>query len=221
MIWSKSAVRPISILVNSGISFASLSAHKIGGPTGVGALLVRPGTSGEGFFMVVVREQGRRAGTENLIGIAGFGAAAADSFGDIDHFVKMATWRDAFETKLMTARRGIDIFGKEVPRLGNTSCVAAAGKTAETMVMAFDIANVAISAGSACSSGKVKPSHVLTAMNAGARAAEAIRISGVGRPSKLILKSLQMSFCTCTSKPNERAWAVRCMVLGGDQPEQR
>ena len=90
----------------------------------------------------------------------------------------MATWRDAFETKLMTARRGVDIFGKAVPRLGNTSCVAAAGKTAETMVMAFDIANVAISAGSACSSGKVKPSHVLTAMNAGARAAQAIRISG-------------------------------------------
>ncbi|MEL0062010.1 MAG: cysteine desulfurase family protein [Candidatus Puniceispirillum sp.] len=165
-------------LGQSGISFASVSAHKIGGPTGVGALLVRPGAIAGRLLYGGGQEQGRRAGTENLIGIAGFGAAAADAFGDIGHFVRMAAWRDAFETKLITARRGIEIFGKAAPRLGNTSCVAAAGKTAETMVMAFDIAKVAISAGSACSSGKVKPSHVLTAMNAGARAAEAIRISG-------------------------------------------
>jgi cysteine desulfurase len=162
----------------SKISYASLSAHKIGGPSGVGALLVRPGCRLSSLLRGGGQEQGRRAGTENLVGIAGFGGAADDALGDIGHYQTMAKWRDDFERRMLDQRSGIAVFGRDAPRLGNTSCIAALGKAAETMVMAFDIAGVAISAGSACSSGKVKPSHVLESMGAGPRAGEAIRISG-------------------------------------------
>jgi cysteine desulfurase len=163
---------------NSEISYASFSAHKIGGPTGVGALLVRPGCRLVSLLRGGGQELGRRSGTENLIGIAGFGAAAADAHRDIGHFKKMAAWRNGFEARILDERDGVVVFGKSVPRLGNTSCIAAVGKAAEAMIIAFDLAGVAISAGSACSSGKVKSSHVLKAMGAGERAGEAIRISG-------------------------------------------
>ena len=163
---------------NSEISYASFSAHKIGGPTGVGALLVRSGCRLASLLRGGGQEQGRRSGTENLVGIAGFGAAAADALGEIDHYNKMAAWRDDFETRMLDERDGIAVFGKSVPRLGNTSCIAAAGKAAEAMVIAFDLAGVAISAGSACSSGKVRSSHVLEAMGVGESAGEAVRISG-------------------------------------------
>ena len=82
------------------------------------------------------------------------------------------------KTHVMSALPSAQIFGKSAPRLGNTSCIAAGPKTAETMVMAFDIAGVAVSAGAACSSGKVQSSHVLNAMGAGDAAAHAIRVSG-------------------------------------------
>ena len=163
---------------NSEISYASLSAHKIGGPAGVGALLVRPECRVASLLRGGGQEQGRRSGTENLIGIAGFGAAAADALGDISHFNKMAAWRNDFEARMLDERDGIAVFGKSAPRIGNTSCIAAAGRAAETMIIAFDLAGVAISAGAACSSGKVQSSHVLEAMGAGERAGEAIRISG-------------------------------------------
>ncbi len=163
---------------NSGISYASFSAHKIGGPAGVGALLVRPGCRLASLLRGGGQEQGRRPGTENLIGIAGFGAAAADALGDIGHYNEMAAWRNDFEARMLDKRDGIAVFGKSAPRLGNTSCIAAAGKAAEAMIIAFDLAGIAISAGAACSSGKVKSSHVLEAMGAGERAKEAIRISG-------------------------------------------
>jgi cysteine desulfurase len=162
----------------SKTSYASLSAHKIGGPSGVGALLVRPGCRLSSLLRGGGQEQGRRAGTENLVGIAGFGGAAVDALGDIGHYQTMAKWRDDFESRMLDQRTGVAVFGRDAPRLGNTSCIAALGKAAETMVMAFDIAGVAISAGSACSSGKVKPSHVLESMGAELRASEAIRISG-------------------------------------------
>ena len=168
----------------SQISYASISAHKIGGPTGVGAVLVRPGSRLTSLLRGGGQEQGRRAGTENLIGIAGFGAAAADAFADIGHYVTMSQWRDDFEAQMIETLTGVQIFGVDAARLGNTSCIAVAGKSAETMVMAFDIADVAVSAGAACSSGKVKASHVLQAMGAGGKAGEAIRISGGWKTGK-------------------------------------
>ncbi|MDB0013806.1 cysteine desulfurase [Alphaproteobacteria bacterium] len=185
----------------SKISYASLSAHKIGGPSGVGALLVRPGCRLSSLLRGGGQEQGRRAGTENLVGIAGFGGAADDALGDIGHYQTMAKWRDAFESRMLEQRSGVEVFGRAAPRLGNTSCIAAAGKAAETMVMAFDIAGVAISAGSACSSGKVKPSHVLESMGAGPRAGEAIRISGGWATTKSDFETLADVFLQLYKQP--------------------
>ena len=162
----------------SGIDYASLSAHKIGGPTGVGALLVRPGRAMTSLLRGGGQERGRRSGTENFLGIAGFGAAARVAFDDVAHYRAMAGWRDAFEARLSDMRDDVVVYGGAADRLANTSCLSVGGKSSETMVMAMDLAGVAISAGSACSSGKVHESHVLKAMKAGDGAARAIRISG-------------------------------------------
>ena len=102
---------------------------------------------------------------------------------------------------MLDQRSGIAVFGRDAPRLGNTSCIAALGKEAETMVMAFDIAGVAISAGSACSSGKVKPSHVLESMGAGPRAGEAIRISGGWATTKNDFETLADVFLQLYKQP--------------------
>ncbi|MGB2107914.1 MAG: cysteine desulfurase family protein [Candidatus Puniceispirillum sp.] len=161
-----------------GLDYASLSAHKIGGPSGVGALLVKPGNALTSLLRGGGQEQGRRSGTENFVGIAGFGAAATAAFGDVTHYQAMSKWRNQFEVMMRENVPEVSIFGQQAERVGNTSCVAIAGKSAETMVMALDIAGVAISAGSACSSGKVKASHVLAAMGAGDLAGQAVRISG-------------------------------------------
>lgn len=162
----------------SAIDFISLSAHKIGGPTGIGAIVVRPGMRLASLIKGGGQEQGRRSGTENLLGIAGFGAAAAAAFGDVAHYRQMAIWRDEFEADVMAARDDVTLFGAAAARLGNTSCLAVASKTSETLVMALDIAGVAVSSGAACSSGKVQKSHVLAAMGAGDLASRAIRVSG-------------------------------------------
>jgi len=160
-----------------GLDYASLSAHKIGGPTGVGALLVRPGRRMTSLLRGGGQEQGRRSGTENFLGIAGFGAAAKAAFDDIAHYRAMGSWRDAFESHIAEIRGDIRIFGSGVERLPNTSCLAVGERSAETLVMVLDLAGVAISAGAACSSGKVHESHVLKAMNVGEAARRGIRIS--------------------------------------------
>ena len=162
----------------SGLDFASLSAHKIGGPTGVGALIVRPGQALSSLLRGGGQEGGRRSGTENFLGIAGFGAAAKAAFEDVGHYRQMGGWRDALEAQVMQARQDVTIFGRGVDRIPNTSCLAVGSKSSETMVMALDLAGFAVSAGSACSSGKVHESHVLKAMQAGEGAARAIRVSG-------------------------------------------
>ena len=162
----------------SGLDFASLSAHKIGGPAGIGALLVRPGRAMTSLLRGGGQEQGRRSGTENVIGIAGFGGAAKAAFKDIAHYRAMAAWRDGLEARLASQRNDAVLFGAGADRLGNTSCLAIGERSSETMVMALDLAGVAVSAGAACSSGKVHESHVLKAMNNGVHAGCAIRISG-------------------------------------------
>ncbi len=160
------------------LDFASLSAHKIGGPAGVGALLVRPGREIKSLLRGGGQEQGRRSGTENVIGIAGFGGAAKAAFEDIAHYRAMAAWRDGLEARLASKRNDAVLFGAGADRLGNTSCLAIGERSSETMVMALDLAGVAVSSGAACSSGKVHESHVLKAMKAGVHAGRAIRISG-------------------------------------------
>ena len=162
----------------SGLDFASLSAHKIGGPAGVGALLVRPGRAMTSLLRGGGQEQGRRSGTENVIGIAGFGGAAKAAFEDIAHYRAMAAWRDGLEARLASQRNDAVLFGAGADRLGNTSCLAIGERSSETMVMALDLAGVAVSAGAACSSGKVHESQVLKALEADVHAGCAIRISG-------------------------------------------
>jgi cysteine desulfurase len=160
------------------VDMMSLSAHKLGGPQGVGALIIRDGLTLDPVQRGGGQERGRRAGTENIAGIAGFGAAAALADGAVETASALAAMRDHIEARVRAAVPDAIIYGAEASRLPNTVCIGLPGVTNEVQVMALDLAGVAISAGSACSSGKLTPSHVLQAMGAGdAAAASAIRVS--------------------------------------------
>ncbi len=162
-------------LVALDVDLLSLSAHKLGGPQGVGALLLREGLELQALLRGGGQERGRRAGTENVAAIAGFGAAAVDARAGL---AELAGWRDAFEAELRALAPAVEIFGAAAPRLPNTTCFALPGLAAETQIMALDLAGVAVSSGSACSSGKVAPSHVLAAMGVAPEAAQAaLRLS--------------------------------------------
>lgn len=161
-----------------GVDLLSLSAHKLGGPQGVGALWVServalaPSLRGGG------QERGRRAGTENVPGIAGFGAAAAAARHGLADNARIAELRKKLEGAVLVRSNRARIAGIAAPRLPNTSCIVLPGLASETQVMALDLAGIAVSAGSACSSGKVRPSHVLAAMGLPAEeASAAIRVS--------------------------------------------
>jgi cysteine desulfurase len=145
-----------------------VSSHKIGGPKGVGAIVAgsdmmmpRPLVTGGG------QEKGHRGGTENLAAIAGFGVAAREGLGGLKTIDAVRQRRDEIEAIVKTLVPDAEIFGTGAPRLANTTFFAIAGIKAETAQIAFDLAGVALSAGSACSSGKVGPSHVLKAMGYG------------------------------------------------------
>jgi len=157
-----------------GVDYLSLSAHKLGGPTGVGALAIRNGAPFAPDRRGGGQESNRRAGTENVAGIAGFGAAAAASRDGL----AVEGLRDRLERSLLAIAPGARVFGAGARRLGNTSCVSMPGVKAETQVMALDLAGLCVSAGAACSSGKVHRSAVLAAMGVEDAVAEtAIRIS--------------------------------------------
>lgn len=163
-----------------GADMALISAHKLGGPKGVGALVLRRGLDLAGVLKGGGQEMGRRAGTENVIGIAGFGAAAAAAARDLADGVweKVAQRRDLLQSALEVAEKHTILVGKSGMRLPNTLCFATAGWKGETQVMQMDLEGFAISAGSACSSGKVRASRVLTAMGYDeAVAAGAVRVS--------------------------------------------
>lgn len=159
-----------------GVDSLSLSAHKIGGPMGVGALVLGCGVPLQGGQRGGGQESGRRAGTENLPGIAGFAAAVAATDPSVQS--GLAALRDRVETETRRICPASKVYGRNTARLANTTCLSMPGVTAETQVMALDLAGVAVSAGAACSSGKVKASHVLAAMGIDKAEAEtAIRIS--------------------------------------------
>jgi cysteine desulfurase len=152
-----------------GADALALSAHKMGGPKGAGALVAaRPGRSlGEPLIRGGGQERGARAGTENVAAIAGFGAAARSCFADWSvEAERLLTLRERLARVVRDAFPHAVIFGETAPRLPNTICFAAPGVEATTLMIALDLAGVAVSSGSACSSGKVAPSHVLAAMGA-------------------------------------------------------
>ncbi len=163
-----------------GAAMAMISAHKLGGPKGVGALVLRQGLDIDARIRGGGQEMGRRAGTENLIGIAGFGAAAKAAARDLADGIwdQVAEMRDLLEAAVADAAPGTIFAGQGAQRLPNTSCIVSSGWKGETQVMQMDLAGFAISAGSACSSGKVRSSRVLQAMGFDdVASASAIRVS--------------------------------------------
>jgi cysteine desulfurase len=163
-----------------GADTMALSAHKLGGPQGVGALVA-------GTRATIVRQQhgggqerGRRAGTENVAGVAGFGAAADAALRDLPSMANQGTWRDALAERVKAA--GAVVLGEGAQgrfgRLPQTLCLAAEGFASQIQVMNLDLAGVMVSAGSACSSGKVKASRVVEAMGRPDLAPFALRVSG-------------------------------------------
>ena len=161
-----------------GADLMSLSAHKLGGPQGAGALIRRGDIHiAEPLIKGGGQERGQRAGTENVAAIAGFGAAAAVAANQADA-ARMAGLRDRLEAGIKAATPQAVIFGESAPRLPNTTLFAVPGMKAETAIIAFDLNGIAVSSGSACSSGKVQASHVLAAMGVEPALAQgAVRVS--------------------------------------------
>jgi cysteine desulfurase len=144
--------------------YLTLSGHKLGGTQGAGALVVRDGVPFAPQILGGGQQKGLRAGTENLSGIAGFGAAARAVMNDGEERARIARIRDDFEKAVKSAIPGTIVFGEKAPRLSNTSNLAIPGLSGENIVIALDLDGVLVSSGSSCSSGKITPSHVLSAM---------------------------------------------------------
>ena len=164
----------------TGAQTGCASAHKLGGPKGVGCLLLKPGQELITQIKGGGQEMGRRAGTENVIGLAGFGAAAEAAALDLasGKWAEIEKLRNILEQALEASGKHIILIGEGSTRLPNTSCFSAPGWKSETQVMQMDLAGFAVSAGSACSSGKVKASKVLCAMGYNEDvASSAIRVS--------------------------------------------
>ena len=161
-----------------GVDSMSLSSHKIGGPAGVGALVMREGCEFSALIAGGGQERRRRSGTENIAGIAGFGAAAECAARDVATMARLSTMRDRLEQALSAHTPEAVVIAGDSERLANTTCVSLPGRSAETLLIKLDLAGVAVSSGAACSSGKVGASHVLAAMGTSPDIARgAIRIS--------------------------------------------
>ncbi len=161
-----------------GVDYLTLSSHKLGGPQGVGAIVTSPRAPLAPLVAGGGQELGRRSGTENVAGIAGFGEAAIEAMAELGMTSDLAAKRDRFEQAVSEMSNEAILIGAGSPRTANTSCVAMPGVKGETQVMHFDLNGICVSSGSACSSGKVKVSHVLSAMGYADDVAEAsIRVS--------------------------------------------
>lgn len=148
-----------------GVDFITVSSHKLGGPQGVGALIMAPKAPLPKLLQGGGQERRQRAGTENVAGIAGFGRAIALATASLnDYQQRYAALRDRVETHLNKSGNHVVIHGRDAGRVANTTSFSVNGTTSETLLMAFDLERIALSSGSACSSGTVKPSHVLLAM---------------------------------------------------------
>ncbi len=160
-----------------GVDMMTLTAHKMGGPQGMGALVVRADIPLRPLIVGGGQELSRRSGTENVAGIVGFGVAAELAADDLDAFKEIETIRDALQARILKYAPDAYVFGSAADRLPNTLSIAMPGVSGETQVMHMDLAGVWVSSGSACSSGKVDRSHVLAAMKDDDLASQAIRIS--------------------------------------------
>jgi cysteine desulfurase len=183
-------------MIALGADAISLSSHKLGGPQGAGALIVRPALFVSPLIRGGGQERGTRAGTENVAAIAGFGAAAEAARASLGpDAARMAALRAQLEVGIRAAMPDAVIFGGAVARLPNTSLIAVPGIKAETALIAFDLNGIAVSSGAACSSGKVAASHVLTAMGAEPGLARgAIRISLGATTSENEVESLLIAW---------------------------
>jgi cysteine desulfurase len=166
---------PVDIRVLDADSL-TLSSHKLGGPQGVGALVLKAGVSAVRILHGAGQERGLRAGTENVPGIVGFGVAADCAARDLDVMGSHVAWRDAAQAKVKAA--GATIIGEAAERLPNTLFMAVEGWDSPQQLITLDLAGVMVSAGSACSSGKVKPSKTISAMGLDALATGGVRVSG-------------------------------------------
>ena len=154
---------PVDVAALGADTYA-LSAHKIGGPQGVGALVARDPDGVARFIHGGGQERGRRAGTENVAGIAGYGVAARIAAARLEDFAALGARRDGLEARLRGIAGDAAVIGQGAPRLPNTSKLVMPGVASQTQVIAMDLEGISISAGSACSSGKVEVPHVLAAM---------------------------------------------------------
>jgi cysteine desulfurase len=165
-------------LADIGADYLTLSAHKMAGPQGVGALIVREGLTPPRFMKGGSQETNHRAGTQNVAGIAGMGLAARLAAEHLPHYTDIQKLRDMMEAEIRALAKDVVIFGTNAPRVGNTSDISLPGVEAQTQLMALDLAGICVSSGSACSSGSFKPSHVLLAMTGDeGLARSALRIS--------------------------------------------
>lgn len=161
-----------------GVDTLALSGHKIGGPKGAGALVVGSGAELAALITGGGQERGRRAGTENVMGLVGFGAAAKAVPRQLADQARIRGLRDGLEKWIAAAVPSAVIHGATAARVANTACVSAPGHTSEMQVITLDLAGVAVSAGAACSSGRVAESHVL---------------AGMGLPSDLVRSAIRIS----------------------------
>ena len=178
-----------------GVDMLSLSAHKLGGPQGVGALIVADNIKLDPFMTGGSQEARRRGGTENVAGIAGFGVAVSLLDADITKQGEWARWRDAFEAKIRGEVPEAMVFGGGANRVAAISCISMPGVRNDTQLMAFDLGGFAVSSGAACSSGKVQPSPVLRAMGVDeVTATSAIRVSFGWATTQAQLEKLAQSW---------------------------
>jgi cysteine desulfurase len=188
-----------------GIDMMTVSSHKVGGPLGTGALIVRPSLKLSPQILGGLQERGLRAGTENTPGIMGFAAAveAASS----DDIAQISQMRDALESTLKAHVPDLKIYGEQASRLGNTSCFSTPLLTQESQLMALDLVGIGVSAGAACASKKMRASHVLMAMGSTLDEAKcALRVSLGYRTTPSDIEALTTTWLTLYARAHNRIY---------------